>query len=122
MESNEQVIRAFLAAWSRLDAHELAGYFTEDAVYHNMPTSAAVGRAEVEARIARFIGGWTATQWEGGNLASNGDVVIVERVDRTTAGARQVDLPCTGVFVMRDGKIAVWRDYFDLATYQRAMS
>jgi len=33
-----------------------------------------------------------------------------------------VDLPCVGVFEMRDGKIAVWRDYFDLGTYQRAMA
>ena len=103
MESNEQVIRAFLAAWSRLDAHELAGYFTEDAVYHNMPTSAAVGREEVEARIARFIGGWTATRWDVMNVAVNGDVVMVERVDRTTAGAKQGDLPCTRVLVLRGG-------------------
>jgi limonene-1,2-epoxide hydrolase len=48
--------------------------------------------------------------------------VIVERLDRTRAGAKSVDLPCTGVFEMRDGKIRVWRDYFDLGTYARAMA
>ena len=47
---------------------------------------------------------------------------IVERVDRTRAGAKAVDLPCTGVFEMRDGKIEVWRDYFDLGTYVKAMT
>jgi len=122
VESNEQVIRDFLTAWSRLDAEELVGYFTEDVVYHNMPSSPAVGRVDVEARIRRFLSGWTETRWDLVNIICDADVVMAERMDRTTAGAKSVDLPCVGVFVMRDGKIAVWRDYFDLTTYQRAMA
>ena len=43
-------------------------------------------------------------------------MVIAERLDRTKAGDKSVDLPCTRVFEMRDGKIKVWRDYFDLGT------
>ena len=35
-------------------------------------------------------------------------------------GDASVDLPCTGVFVMENGKIKIWRDYFDLATFQNA--
>jgi limonene-1,2-epoxide hydrolase len=45
---------------------------------------------------------------------------MVERVDRTRLGDKQVDLPCCGVFELSGGKIKVWRDYFDLATYTRA--
>jgi len=48
--------------------------------------------------------------------------VIAERLDRTQAGDKAVDLPCTGVFELEDGKIKVWRDYFDLGSYARAMS
>ena len=55
------------------------------------------------------------------DIAESGDVVIAERLDRTQAGDKAVDLPCTGVFEIRDGKIASWRDYFDLGTYARAM-
>ncbi|MET0473326.1 MAG: limonene-1,2-epoxide hydrolase family protein, partial [Mycobacterium sp.] len=29
---------------------------------------------------------------------------------------RRIDLPVMGVFEVRDGRIAAWRDYFDLAT------
>ena len=46
----------------------------------------------------------------------------VGRLDRTQAGDKTVDLPCTGVFEMEDGKIKVWRDYFDLGTYVKGMS
>ncbi|MGH0028227.1 MAG: SgcJ/EcaC family oxidoreductase [Myxococcota bacterium] len=119
---NEKVVRDFIAAWSRLDPEELAGYFAEDGVYHNMPTAPVKGRENVRQMIAGFIGSWTETQWDVLNLVSSGDVVIAERLDRTKAGEKSVDLPCTGVFEMRDGRIRVWRDYFDLATYAKAMS
>ena len=38
MSSNETTIREFVVAWSRLDADELAAYFTDDGVYYNMPS------------------------------------------------------------------------------------
>ena len=44
MHDNEKIIREFIAAWSNLDADELTGYFTEDGVYHNMPTDPVAGQ------------------------------------------------------------------------------
>ena len=119
---NEATIREFIEAWSRLDADELAGYFTEDGVYHNMPMGPVAGRDNVRDMIAGFIGVWTETTWDILNLMSVGDVVIAERLDRTKAGDKAVDLPCTGVFEMENGKIKVWRDYFDMTTYMQGMS
>jgi limonene-1,2-epoxide hydrolase len=121
MSSNIELIEQFCEAWSRLDARELAAYFTEDGIYHNMPAGPVQGRAEVEKFIEGFAGSWTQTNWEILNIAETGDVVIAERIDRTKAGDKAVDLPCTGVFTIRDGKIASWRDYFDIGTYMRAM-
>ena len=119
---NEKTIREFIAAWSRLDPEELASYFSEDGVYHNMPTGPVAGRENVKKMIGGFIAAWTETQWDVVNLVSSGDVVIAERLDRTKAGDKAVDLPCTGVFEMENGKIKVWRDYFDLGTYVKGMS
>jgi limonene-1,2-epoxide hydrolase len=31
-------------------------------------------------------------------------------------------LAVAGLFIVRDGKIVLWRDYFDLGAFQRAMS
>jgi limonene-1,2-epoxide hydrolase len=122
MPDNEKIIREFIAAWSRLDPAELASYFAPDGVYHNIPTGPVAGRENVEKMIRDFTAAWTETEWEIVNLAAAGDVVIAERTDRTRAGEKSVDLPCTGVFEMEGGKIKVWRDYFDLGTYVRAMS
>jgi limonene-1,2-epoxide hydrolase len=119
---NERVVREFIEAWSRLDPEELAAYFCDDGVYHNMPMQAVAGRQNIEQMIRGFTASWTETRWEILHLVAQGDVVIAERVDRTKAGDKAVDLPCTGVFEMQDGKIRVWRDYFDLATYTNGMS
>ncbi len=119
---NVAIITEFIAAWSRLDADELAGYFTEDGTYHNMPAGPVSGRDRVRDFIAGFTKGWTSTTWDLLNIAADGDVVIAERLDRTVAGDRSVDLPCTGVFEMSEGRIKVWRDYFDMGTFVKAMS
>jgi limonene-1,2-epoxide hydrolase len=122
MQENERIVRDFIAAWSRLDPKELAGYFAEDGVYHNMPAGPVAGRENVENLIRGFIASWTDTTWELRHIVCSGDVVFAERLDRTRAGDRTVDLPCTGVFELESGKIKVWRDYFDMGTYQRGMS
>ncbi|CAN7590846.1 nuclear transport factor 2 family protein [Phenylobacterium sp. LjRoot164] len=121
MDQNEQTVRDFIAAWSRLDADELVDFFTDDGTYHNMPSRPVVGRENLRAFIAGFMRGWTSTQWDVLTLISRGDVVVAERLDRTMVGATPVDLPCCGVFQLEGGKIKVWRDYFDLATYTRAL-
>ena len=54
------------------------------------------------------------------NTAVRGNLVFTERVDRFTMGGRKIDLPVAGVFEIRNGKIAAWRDYFDMATWQRS--
>ncbi len=119
---NVEIITEFVAAWSRLDPVELASYFAPNGSYHNMPVGAVVGRDNVRDMIAAFSADWTETQWDLLNIVGAGDLVVAERLDRTQAGDKSVDLPCTGVFEMEDGKIKVWRDYFDLGTYINALS
>ena len=119
--SNAQIVRDFIAAWSRLDADELAGWFTEDGIYHNMPIAPVQGQAALRAFIGNFLKGWTETDWEVLTLVASGDTVIAERIDRTVVNGKKVDLPCCGVFELRDGKIAAWRDYFDMGTYVKAL-
>ncbi len=122
MASSEEVVRAFIAAWSRLDVDELVGYFAPDGTYHNMMAKPVSGHDNLRRYIGAFVKDWTQTTWDILNIVARGDIVIVERLDRTRIGAKAVDLPCCGVFELRDGKIRVWRDYFDLATYTRAMA
>ncbi|HJL60611.1 MAG TPA: limonene-1,2-epoxide hydrolase family protein [Pseudomonadales bacterium] len=122
MSDNLQVIRDFIEAWSNLDADELVEYFTEDGIYYNMPAQPVQGKEQLKGFIGGFISNWTKTDWDLLNIVGEGDVVFAERLDRTVAGEVKVDLPCCGVFEMQDGKIKVWRDYFDMATFTKPFS
>jgi len=64
MSDNEQVIREFMDAWSRLDPDELAGYFAEDAVYHNIPAEPIEGREAIRGFLAEFTDEWTGAEFE----------------------------------------------------------
>ncbi|MDP3736546.1 MAG: limonene-1,2-epoxide hydrolase family protein [Hyphomonadaceae bacterium] len=87
-----------------------------------MPIAPVSGRPQLRGFIAAFVKTWSATEWEIVNLVSAGSVVIAERMDRTRVGDKTVDLPCCGVFELQDGKIRIWRAYFDMATYVKAQA
>jgi limonene-1,2-epoxide hydrolase len=76
---------------------------------------------EREKFIRGFISTWTETVWQVKALVASGDIVIAERLDKTTTTRGNVDLPCVGIFQVQNGKIKEWRDYFDLATFRNAM-
>lgn len=120
-QANAEIIASFIAAWSRRDPDELAGYFCEGGCYHNMPTGPVQGRTAIRGFIAAFIRDWSSTEWDVLTLMAQGDKVVAERLDRTQVGDKPVDLPCCGVFEMENGQIKVWRDYFDLSTYLNAL-
>ncbi len=47
-------------------------------------------------------------------VVADGTTVFVERLDRHHIDTGWVELPVVGVFEVREGKISVWNDYFDL--------
>jgi limonene-1,2-epoxide hydrolase len=123
MADAKQVVRDFCAAWERLDKQALLDAFTDDAVYHNMPMQPAVGK-EAIGQLLTFIlaQAGDGVVFEIKHIAADGNVVLTERVDTFTTGDKKITLEVMGAFELRDGKIAVWRDYFDLATFQRQMA
>jgi len=112
-----KVVRDFCAAFARRDVDELVGFFTDDAVYHNIPFPPAEGLDAIRVTLETYVPGSPSIEFELVNLAADGDVVFTERIDRMTFGGRDVVLPVVGVFELRDGRIAAWRDYFDAQMY-----
>lgn len=121
MASAQQVVQEFLDSWPEGDAAKLASYFSDDAVYHNIPMEPVHGRPAIDAVLSGFVASVSNIVFETVHIAGNGDVVLTERIDRFESGGHPVNLPVMGVFEVRDGKIAAWRDYFDLKQYQSQM-
>ena len=117
-----EVVRRFCAAWDDGDLDAIVGAFTDDAVYHNMPLDPVVGPEAIRTFIEGFIGGVDSVEFQVRNIAASGDVVLTERVDVFNAPGKRIALPVMGTFELRDGRIAAWRDYFDLQSFMDAMS
>jgi limonene-1,2-epoxide hydrolase len=115
--SNEDTVRAFCAAFERRDVDELCGFFTADAVYHNIPMAPAEGIDAIRSTLEMFVPGSPYITFEIRNLASDGGVVFTERIDRMEFGGKAIELPVTGVFEVDDGRIKAWRDYFDMQMF-----
>ena len=113
---NGAIITEFCDAWTRGDVDAIVAAFTDDAVYHNIPMQPITGREQIEGFIRPFLSTGSIT-FETLHQVTNGDLVMNERVDTVVQGDRTIALPVMGVFELRDGKIAAWRDYFDLQTF-----
>ena len=62
------------------------------------------------------------TEFEVLRQAASGNVVMNERVDRLEVFGKRVEIPVAGVFEVADGKIRLWRDYFDLQAFTAQMA
>ena len=56
------------------------------------------------------------------NLAVDGDVVLTERVDVLRKGGFVAEFWVCGTFEVREGRIVVWRDYFDFVNVSLAFA
>jgi limonene-1,2-epoxide hydrolase len=126
MESPIEVVRRFCAAWSdNMGAAELAAFFTEEAVYHNIPLAPITGRENIASTITSFLRpgppGIEGIDFRVLNIAADGPVVLTERVDVFKLSDKSFELPVMGTFEVSDGQISAWRDYFDMDQFRSRM-
>jgi limonene-1,2-epoxide hydrolase len=113
------VVSAFIAAIERRDVDTACGLIADDCVYDNVPIGQVVGPEGVRQVLAPIVDRCDEIAWPIVRSACDGQVVFNERIDSFRTGDRWVELPVTGVWEVRDGRITLWRDYFDLETYRR---
>ena len=120
----EKIVTEFCNAWPRKNVDELLGFFTDDAVYHNIPLEPAKGKEAIKGVIDTLILPMVKSlHFKVLKTASNGNVVFNERVDVfDLVNGKTISLPVAGVFEVTGSKISAWRDYFDMQMYMKQMS
>ena len=119
--SNSDTITDFCASWAGQDLDAIMAFFTEDAIYHNIPIDPPnVGKEAIRATIEMFMAQPDSVTFEVHNQAETADgIVMNERSDSFHIGDHTIVLPVMGVFELSDGKISAWRDYFDMNQYMQ---
>ena len=122
----ESIVRSFVAAIEAKDLDAALALLADDVEYDNVPMSKVHGATAVRDGLAPFVERFDEVAWPISVLIASGTAdagqVFTERVDRFRSGDRWMELPVAGLFTIADSRIALWRDYFDLATFTRQMA
>ncbi|BBZ21548.1 hypothetical protein MGAD_58830 [Mycolicibacterium gadium] len=74
----------------------------------------------IRAIFRAFLDAFSYAKLDVVTLAAEPGLVLAERIDYFTMNdGRKVELPVTGVFVVKNGEITRFTDYFDLADFER---
>jgi len=117
LQSAAETVRAFLKHMERLDYDTGLKLIADTCEYVNPPPLPVVrGPAGVRSVLEPFFAPTLENDFQILRESASGPLVFLERLDRHRLADKWVELPVTGVFEVRDGKITYWRDYFDAAT------
>lgn len=101
-----------------VDVDDACELVSDDIEYDNVPAGKNHGPDGVRTVFAMMSDGVDEAEFVVHRQVAVGNIVANERTDRFRRGDRWIELPVAGFFeVNADGKISLWRDYFDLATY-----
>lgn len=120
MTDPSEVVTALIRACEQRDLDAVVALVTDDIEYDNVPIGTVHGPDGVRSVLS---GGVTRAasevQWVVHRQVASGSTVMNERTDRFLVDGRWVEIPIAAVFEVRDGRVCLWRDYFDLESYRR---
>jgi len=118
-------VRNVIKAWENGDIDLMMEQLADDAVFENVPMDPIVGKEAIRAANSAHFAQCVRAPWKVLNIAvcEETGTVLTERVDVfELKDGRTASCPCMGAWVVNDeGKITRWRDYFDLAAWNRQM-
>jgi limonene-1,2-epoxide hydrolase len=115
------VVAEFIAAVEARDTEQAATMLAPDCEYDNVPIGKVHGPAAVTDILAPMLAACTEVVWPVHRQAVSGSMVFNERTDRFRMDHGWVEIPVVGVWEVVDGKITLWRDYFDEPTYRNQL-
>lgn len=119
MSRNTDRLRQLFVDLDRLDFAAVAAHCTNDCVYEDVPYAEAtvVGPDAIRAKLDMGLGMLERLPTTIHELLEDGDTIMIERTEvwHHRTGERAT-LRVAAVFKFRDGKITLWRDYWDAKT------
>ena len=117
---NAHTVEVFLAALQDQDIDAAGAVLDEHLVYQNVGFPTIRGRARA---IKLFSGmeGRAGFEVKTHRIAVNGSTVLTERTDALVFGRVRLQFWVCGVFEVTNGRITLWRDYFDMFDFSKAL-
>lgn len=117
---NAHTVEVFLEALQDQDFDAAAAVLDDNLLYQNVGYSTIRGQART-MKLLRGMEGRAGFEVKIHRIAVNGSSVLTERTDVLVLGPVRLQFWVCGVFEVRDGRITLWRDYFDTWDFTKAV-
>ncbi|CAG9205437.1 nuclear transport factor 2 family protein [Burkholderia vietnamiensis] len=115
----EHVIRAFEAR----DIDSVSALLADDVRLEDVPLGAHVGKHAVVEKITDFFGKASAYRWDQPRVIAQDNTAIVERTSHIALGGKEIRLPMVVILEFdANGKLTLFKDYFDLKTLEQQLA
>jgi len=118
---NARTVEVFLAALQNQDIDAAGAVLDEHLVYQNVGFPTIRGRARA-MKLFRGMEGRVGFEVKTHRIAVNGSTVLTERTDVLVFGPVRLQFWVCGVFEVSGGRITLWRDYFDMFDFTKALA
>jgi limonene-1,2-epoxide hydrolase len=119
----EETVTEFIRRLVTKDLDGACAMVTDDVEYDNVPMGKNFGPDGIKAVLGAMVDGVETVEFVSHRQVAIGNLVINERTDRFEVNGTWIDLPVAGFFeVNDDGRITLWRDYFDVPTLMDQMT
>ncbi|MGZ3142318.1 limonene-1,2-epoxide hydrolase family protein [Lentzea chajnantorensis] len=115
MTNPSDVVLALLRATETLDENAVVRHMGDEVVWRNMPFPPARGKRTVARHLRLMNRAVTGVEVRVHHIAANGGVVLTQRTDVVRRGGFEAAFWVCGTFVVKDGKVVLWRDHYDHA-------
>ena len=117
---NAHTVEVLLDALESQDIDAAGAVLDENLVYENVGFPTVRGRARA-MKLFAGMQGRAGFEVKIHRIAVNGASVLTERTDVLVFGPVRLQFWVCGVFEVRDGRITLWRDYFDMFDFTKAV-
>ncbi|MEN8274301.1 nuclear transport factor 2 family protein [Acinetobacter seifertii] len=110
---SEDIVERFLNALMQQDHVTISELLHPDIVYTNVSLPTFKGGKRVAGLIKLALSNARKLKVKNHQLVAKENIVLTERTDILEIGPLHVGFWVCGTFEVEDGKIILWRDYFD---------
>ena len=118
---NAHTVEVFLNALEAQDIDGAGAVLDDHLVYENVGFPTIHGRARA-MKLFAGMQGRAGFEVKIHRIAVNGSTVLTERTDALVFGRVRLQFWVCGVFEVTDGRITLWRDYFDMFDFTKAIA
>lgn len=119
---NGEIVEKFLYALRDKDLDTAGALLDDHVVYQNVGFPTIRGRARTMKVFNGMQPPSRGFDVRFHRVATDGDTVITERTDALIFGRVRLNFWVCGVFEVHEGRITLWRDYFDMFDLIKAIA